>query len=267
MPGDEVPKALMQAIQEKPDTSAVVVDVLAARRDKTAFPALKELATQKNANAARAYVRMLDFGAQGSPEALSATFEEAMTLAPDTEAKRIVLGAAGKRPGTWSLEFVEKYRADADLKAAADAAYEKIFAALNKMPLLEKEVVLKAADTEIHGEGAAYEGGADRDCIGVWTSAQAWVSWDVMVKRPGTFEVKIAQSMAGIPGGTYNVVVGDQALKGVVKDTGNWAKFEPIALGKVMLEKPGSYKVAFKPIKLVGTYLINLRSVTLTRVE
>ncbi len=73
--------------------------------------------------------------------------------------------------------------------------------------------------------------------------------------------------MAGIPDGTYNVVVGDQALKGTVKDTGDWAKFEPIALGKVTIEKPGAYKVAFKPIKLAGTYLINLRSVTLTRVQ
>jgi len=210
---------------------------------------------------------MLDWAADGSPETLAAMFEEAMTLAPDVAAQRLVLGAAAKRAALWSLEFVEKYRADAKLKAAADAAHAKISAALDKMPLLENETVLKAAEAEIHGGGAVYEDGANRDCIGVWTSAQAWVSWDVMIKTPGTFEVKIAQSMAGIPGGTYNVIVGDQALKGTVKDTHDWARFEAIALGRVTIAKPGAYTVAFKPIKLVGTYLINLRSVTLTRVR
>ncbi|HNR99327.1 MAG TPA: DUF1080 domain-containing protein [Planctomycetota bacterium] len=267
LPGDDVSRALVRTLQDKPDTAATAADILVKRRDKAAFPALKELAKQKNAHAARAYGRMLDWAADGSPETLAAMFEEAMTLAPDVAAQRLVLGAAAKRAALWSLEFVEKYRADAKLKAAADAAHAKISAALDKMPLLENETVLKAAEAEIHGGGAVYEDGANRDCIGVWTSAQAWVSWDVMIKTPGTFEVKIAQSMAGIPGGTYNVIVGDQALKGTVKDTHDWARFEAIALGRVTIAKPGAYTVAFKPIKLVGTYLINLRSVTLTRVR
>ncbi len=267
LPGDDVAKALLAAVKEKPAAAGIAVETLASRREKAVLPALKELAAQKNEAAARGYVRIMAQVAEGSAEALAAMFEEGMTLAPGAEDKKTLLAGAARRPAPWSLEFAEKYRTDPALKEAADAAYDKIYAALNKMPLLDKKLTLRAADAEIHGEGAAYEGGEQRDCIGVWQNPQAWVSWDIMIKTPGTFQIEIAQSMQGSAGSTYNVLLGEQALKGTVKETGDWAKFDPVVLGTLTVDKPGAYKVAFKPIKLAGTYVVNLRSVTLTRAQ
>jgi hypothetical protein len=133
------------------------------------------------------------------------------------------------------------------------------------MVLIGSEGVLKAKDATIHGAGAQYEPASDRDCIGVWNNAAAWVSWDVLIRRPGEFTVAVSQSMAGEAGSTYAVKLGDQQLTGTVKETGNWARFETVALGTVKITEAGTYTVAVKPIKKVRTYVMNLRSVTLRR--
>ena len=76
-----------------------------------------------------------------------------------------------------------------------------------------------------------------------------------------------SQSMSGSPGSTYEVSMAGGKVTGVVKDTGDWARFIPVELGTITVEKAGKYRVAVKCLKKTGSFVMNLRSITLTRVK
>jgi len=274
MPGEAPGRILAgkAAGAEAPETCALLVRLLVARREASAAPALLAAARRHGDSALGAavlagYIRLLAFAPEEQGDTLTRLFEEAMALAHRDAERKLVLETAAARPGLWSLEFVEKHRTAPALKEAADAAYGRIFAEVKKMALLEDEVLLRAKDAKIHGGGAAYEGAANRDCIGVWQDTSTWVSWDIMVRRPGTFAVEVSQSMADVGGSTYVVEVAGSALEGTVRRNGDWAQFVTVAPGSVTIEKAGSYRVAFKPVRKQGTYIINLRGITLRREE
>ncbi len=194
-----------------------------------------------------------------------ARFERALTVAPRAEDRRFIIRSLPVVPAPWSLSMAKQYRTDPKLGPEAEKAHQKILAVLNDMFLIEAEGILTAKEATIHGSGAAYEPASNRDCIGVWNNAAAWVSWDVLIQTPGVFSVEVSQSMAGEAGSTYSVGIGDQQLTGTVKETGNWARFETVVVGTVEIKEAGTYTVAVKPIKKLHTYVMNLRSVTLRR--
>jgi HEAT repeat protein len=196
-----------------------------------------------------------------------ALVERAWAAARSPLEKASIIKTLADVPAVWSLEFVKQHRGDPALGGDAEAAYQKIWAVLNKLVLVEARGVLRAKEATIHGSGAAYEPGEDRDCIGVWNSAEAWVSWRVLILEPGTFAVEVSQSMADGGGSTYAVSVGDARVTGTVKRTGDWARFETVKLGTVAVKEPGTYTVGVYVVKKAGAYVMNLRGVLLTRVE
>ncbi|MBN1420606.1 MAG: DUF1080 domain-containing protein [Planctomycetes bacterium] len=210
------------------------------------------------------YLRMLA-GAGRPADELRKPFEAAAAIATDADSKKALLAGLSGVAVPWALEMAKTYRDDASVKTEADAAYAKIFGELNKMAILGETSVLDAKDAKIHGSGAQYEPADNRKCIGVWNSTNAWVSWDVRVETPGTFEVEVSQSMADQAGSVYVVEMAGQSLEGTVRGTGDWARFVGIGLGELKVEKAGTYPLAVKVTKKPGTYVMNLRSVTLRR--
>jgi len=210
------------------------------------------------------YLRMLA-GAGRPADELRKPFEDAAAIATDADSRKALLVGLSGVAAPWSLEMAKKYREDASVKAEADAAYAKIFGELNKMAILGDLSVLDAKDAKINGSGVAYEPADNRKCIGVWNNEKAWVSWDVRVETPGVFEVEVSQSMGDQAGSEYVVEIAGQSLKGTVRGTGDWARFIPVNLGGVEIEKAGTYPLAVKVTKKPGTWVMNLRSVTLKR--
>jgi len=124
-------------------------------------------------------------------------------------------------------------------------------------------IFLPAYDAEIHGRKARYEHGHNHDNIGFWTEKSDWVSWDFYVQQPGEFEVIITFACArGSGGSEYEIIVGDQKLKGVVRETGNWTKFVEESLGAVSLGA-GKQTLSVKPITKPGVAVMNLKSILL----
>ncbi len=192
--------------------------------------------------------------------------QEALRVAPGTEEKGLVLDELAGIGSVGALEMVRPLLDDPELADRAKPAFRKIAKALGVSEPLGDEIVLHAKDATVHGQGAMYQDAANRDCIGNWKNVGAWVSWNVQLAKPGAFDVEISQSMRGHAGAEYTVEIGEQRLAGVVIDTGDWARFESQPLGRVTVEAPGVYAVAFKPVSKTKGYVINLRSVTLRRV-
>jgi alpha-L-fucosidase len=59
------------------------------------------------------------------------------------------------------------------------------------MQSADRSLTLRAVEANLHGETLRYEEGYGKDNIGYWTNAKDWVSWDIEVKQPGTFDVVI----------------------------------------------------------------------------
>ena len=125
------------------------------------------------------------------------------------------------------------------------------------------EVLLHARAAEVHGERATYEEGGGKEDIGFWVDPKDWVSWDIVVDRPGKFSVEaVWASPAGEAGSRYAVEVAGAKLEGTVKATGSWTSFAPEPLGTV--EIPGGKStLAVKPLAMPHGAVGNLKCITL----
>jgi HEAT repeat protein len=255
---DEVKKATIRALAYWP-SSEPMADLLRTAKSE------RDMAN--HVLALRGFIRLASQASDIGASSKEKLFTSAMATARRAEEKKLLLGELAKIAAPWSLAFAKKYQNDPALKAEATAAYNDIFAAINKMSVVGRQGVMKAKEAQIHGPGAGYEPAANRDCIGNWSDAKAWVSWEVVIQNAGEYEVIASQSMAGTPGSTYAVSIAGQKVQGKVQSTGDWARFRPIPLGKVKIAEAGTYTLAVKPTKKVGPHVMNLRSVILKKVQ
>ena len=129
-------------------------------------------------------------------------------------------------------------------------------------PAKDGSYTLPAREAATHGGTARYE--SDKDCIGFWTNAKDWVSWDFQAPAAGKFTVEITYACeAGSGDSTYTVAIGPRQLEGKVKDTGSWTKFATEKLGPLSLEAPGKATLTLKPKTKPNLAVMNLRSIKL----
>ncbi|MCP4708374.1 MAG: HEAT repeat domain-containing protein, partial [Planctomycetes bacterium] len=267
MGGAEALETLKEAVWNEDYTDQVrdeAIRSLATWEDAGPADVLLEVAQKSTVEmhqvlAIRGYIRMAGLRGVVSREKRQAMYEAAMKAAERAEEKRMVLGAVAALESRWALEFVAPYLTDEALKAEAEVAFERISDALSS-------IVGRARQAEIHGSGAMFEAGSNRNCIGSWSNVEAWVSWEVEVAQAGAYVVVVSQSsVSNEAGSEYVVAVGDRQLEGVVKSTGDWGRFEEVELGEIDVSRPGKYELAVRPIRKAHSYVMNLQSVILRR--
>jgi len=125
-------------------------------------------------------------------------------------------------------------------------------------------IPLKAVDATIEGDDAKLQLGPNRNCIGQWRSAGTVVGWDFEVNFPGPFEVEVVYSCdRGHAGGQFTVQVAEQSVAAKVRQTGGWESFTSVRIGRVKLDRMGSYNLLVKGSPKRGKNLMNLRLVRL----
>jgi alpha-L-fucosidase len=117
-------------------------------------------------------------------------------------------------------------------------------------------LTLAAAEAICHGE-VRYEGGHNRDCLGFWLKPADWVEWQFKVTQPGRFTV--TADLASQASGSFEVILGEQRLRGKAPNTGDYGKFQPLELGTLELPGPGRTSLSIKPIP-DGWAPLNLKS-------
>ena len=164
--------------------------------------------------------------------------------------------------------------------ALGSCAPEGLSAAAPDAPasLPVQPILLHAKHATVHGTGAHYEAGPERDNIGFWTNINEWVGWEFTLDRPGTFLVQVTLACPpDTAGSDYEVILGppppagdagslpkpEQRFVGTVKSTGGWGTFVTEPLGIASFDRPGTYAVAVKPLTKPKGAVMNLQAITL----
>ncbi len=132
--------------------------------------------------------------------------------------------------------------------------------ALGLAQAADGSLTLPAPEAVLHGSALRYESSKEHDNIGFWTNPDDWVEWQIKVTKPGKFEVSALIASMGT--GAFQVVTGDQKLRGTGPNTGDYTKFQTVTLGTLELKSQGRTSIAVRPIK-EGWSPINLRSIQL----
>jgi len=134
------------------------------------------------------------------------------------------------------------------------------------LPQADGAIALRAGDADIHGPTPMYgtDAGVQEDKIGFWSSAADFVSWDLLVIRPGRYKVSLTYACdPGAAGSEFALVVGATQLAGKTEATASWKKFATRELGVITIDKAGLQTATFKPRTEVAWKAINLHSIRL----
>lgn len=246
---------VLLALQKWPDTTAAgMLQKLAEETDNDAV----------RRAAARAYIRLIGIPAPHSARGLEEMIDVAWTISDDRKEKALIFAVLANIPQDWAIDYAAKFLEDQDNKAMAKRAQDTIRGKIDEVVPLESGKALTAARAEIGGSNVA-QLSEDSKTITEWRDPATWISWNFIVETPGTYAVTLKQANDGVAGSGYEVIVGENALQGEVSDTRDWGRFIDVALGEVSLPEPGIYTLTVKPAGVAQTFIMNLRSVTLTK--
>ncbi len=127
-------------------------------------------------------------------------------------------------------------------------------------------VELLAKDATTWSENMRFEPKPEKNCLGFWTMAEDFAEWEIKVDKPGKYQVTVHQG-SSTGGSEIAVQFANQNLQFTVKNTGDFHKPEPVAVGQVKVDKPGTYHLAIKPQKKNGGAIMDVQKVVLKPVS
>ena len=115
---------------------------------------------------------------------------------------------------------------------------------------------------------ARYETAGDRDNIGFWLKETTWVSWDITIDQPGTYQVQLtyAHDKTG-PLGKVEISVGPASVVHALEGTGDWGKFVSRDAGTLEIPQAGPTTLAVRVATMKGNAVMNLQSIRLTQTK
>ena len=112
-------------------------------------------------------------------------------------------------------------------------------------PTARWRLAFLASDAELHG-GLQIESKDGKSNIGFWIQSEDWIEWGVRIQQPAKFTV-VADVAA--TGESHLVLqIGDRELKADIPNTGDYAKFQPVELGKPA-DRPGGSEQCRRAIR------------------
>ena len=214
--------------------------------------------------AARAYIRLIGIPALRTPAQQQEMLDVALSLADAPKEKMRVFSMLSGIPQDWASDYAGKLASIKGFEQIAKRTRKDIRDRVGKVQILENGKPLRVSEKNVGGSfGAAYS--KDSNCITNWRDPLTWIHWNFIVEEPGTYAVKLDQANDGYPGSTYEVIVGENAIAGKVKDTRDWDRFIEVELGTVDFPESGIYTLTVKPRGTAKLFIMNLRSVTLTK--
>ncbi len=135
-------------------------------------------------------------------------------------------------------------------------------------------VILHACRATVTGEKLRYEPQPHKNTLGFWVNQADWAAWSLEIDKPGTFEVEITQGCGTGHGGSEVELTLEAAKDGkpqtipfVVEDTGGFQNWKKRVIGRVTVEKGGSYTLSVKPKMKKGGAVMDLQRVKLAPVK
>ncbi len=120
------------------------------------------------------------------------------------------------------------------------------------------QLVLLAGDAELQGS-LQVESKYGKPNIGYWLDSGDWAQWGIRIDKPGEFDV--TADVATVRESRFMIQIGDQQLQAAVPNTGDYGKYQSVALGRISISQPGDSSVVVRPDRTAWA-AVNLRSIT-----
>lgn len=162
------------------------------------------------------------------------------------------------------IRHIKRDPAVTTLKVALPEGYRVVAPPL--VPLRDGDILLKASDAEIVGEGPLRLE-PDIHALGHWSALQQGARWKREVVVSGRFELLAVYALRSRSGAA--VVTADlssgQSVRAHLKPTGGWAKFQEVSLGEIQLTamQPETFTISGKDAPAGTKSLMNLRGIIL----
>jgi len=126
---------------------------------------------------------------------------------------------------------------------------------------------LEARDAKVQAKKLRYEDPPQKDTLGFWVDPTDTASWTFKVDQPGKYRVTVLQGCGkGSGGATVALEVGAAKTEFTVEETGHFQRFIPREVGTLTLAT-GEHTLIVRPLKKKGAAVMDLRRITLERVE
>ncbi len=129
-------------------------------------------------------------------------------------------------------------------------------------------IEIGAKTAHVHGLQLRYEPMPHKNTLGFWVRPEDWAEFAFTVKQPGKYRVEALIGCGNGSGGSdVQFAVGEQVLNYTVKETGGFQAFVPVDLGVLTLTEAKRYQLTVKAIKKPGPAVMDLRQMTLIRID
>ena len=128
-------------------------------------------------------------------------------------------------------------------------------------------IFLEARDAQVQAKKLKYEEPPQKDTLGFWVDPADTASWKFPVALAGKYRVNVLQGCGkGSGGSTVALEAGAAKVEFTVEETGHFQRFVPREVGVLELAA-GDNTLTVRPVKKKGAAVMDLRRVTLERVE
>ena len=128
-------------------------------------------------------------------------------------------------------------------------------------------IFLEARDAQVQAKKLKYEEPPQKDTLGFWVDAADTASWKFPVAQAGKYRVSVLQGCGkGSGGSTVALEAGAAKVEFTVEETGHFQRFVPREVGVLELAA-GDNTLTVRPLKKKGAAVMDLRRVTLERVD
>jgi len=128
-------------------------------------------------------------------------------------------------------------------------------------------IFLEARAAKVQAKKLKYEDPPQKDTLGFWVDPTDTANWTFLVAKPGKYRVSVLQGCGkGSGGSTVALEVGAGKVEFTVEETGHFQRFVPREIGTLELTA-GANTLTVRPVKKKGAAVMDLRRVTLERVE
>jgi arylsulfatase A-like enzyme len=128
-------------------------------------------------------------------------------------------------------------------------------------------IFLEARDAKVQAKKLRYEDPPQKDTLGYWVDPADTASWTFAVAQPGKYRVSVLQGCGKGSGGSLVALeVGAAKAEFTVEETGHFQRFIPREVGVLALTA-GENTLTVRPLRKQGAAVMDLRRVTLERVE
>jgi hypothetical protein len=130
-------------------------------------------------------------------------------------------------------------------------------------PQADGQLVLSAVDAELKGQ-LQIEEKDGKPNIGFWVNSEDSVAWSVRIQQPAEFTV--VADIATMGESNLIVQCGANQLAAKTPNTGDYAKFQTVELGRIHVDPAGEGSIVVRPAKQ-GWSPVNIRTITLQPVR